>query len=181
MCAALSAAELDQSITTDRLLLRPPTMDDAWRIADLANDYGVASMTSNIPHPYRYEDASAFLSGPRAKPLSQSRLFAIEHRAFGVIGMIGLTRKDKFATELGYWLGRTFWGRGLATEAADAVTAWAFDVWGRRVILASHFADNPASGRVLIKTGFLYTGEVRPLYSVSRGEAASARMMICLT
>jgi RimJ/RimL family protein N-acetyltransferase len=138
-------------------------------------------MTSNIPHPYRYEDASAFLSGPRAKPLSQSRLFAIEHRAFGVIGMIGLTRKDKFATELGYWLGRTFWGRGLATEAADAVTAWAFDVWGRRVILASHFADNPASGRVLIKTGFLYTGEVRPLYSVSRGEAASARMMICLT
>jgi RimJ/RimL family protein N-acetyltransferase len=46
--------------------------------------------------------------------------------------------------------------------------------------MASHYIDNPASGRVLAKAGFLYTGEVRELRSMARGSNAQARMMVCM-
>jgi RimJ/RimL family protein N-acetyltransferase len=82
--------------------------------------------------------------------------------------------------EIGYWLGRPFWGRGYMTEAVDAALLWAGDGWGRRYLLAGHFADNPASGQVLVKAGFLYTGDVVPRFSMARGEEAPTRMMVWL-
>ena len=81
---------------------------------------------------------------------------------------------------MGYWLGRPYWGQGLATEAASAALVWAGEGWRRRYLMAGHFADNPASGQVLCKTGFLYTGEVVPRHSLARGEAAPTRMMVWL-
>ena len=50
----------------------------------------------------------------------------------------------------------------------------------KNVVVAGHFADNPASGRVLEKAGFLYTGETRPAFSCARGESADTRMMVWL-
>ena len=82
--------------------------------------------------------------------------------------------------EIGYWLGRPHWGQGYMTEAVDAGLVWAGQGWGRRYLLAGHFADNPASGQVLVKTGFLYTGEVVPRFSLARGEEAPTRMMVWL-
>jgi RimJ/RimL family protein N-acetyltransferase len=61
-----------------------------------------------------------------------------------------------------------------------AVLSWAREVWGRRAVVSGHFADNPASGRVLEKAGFLYTGEVQPRHSTARGEVAPTRMMVWL-
>ena len=70
-------------------------------------------------------------------------------------------------------------GRGLATEALTGALAWAARDWRRRYVVAGHFADNPASGRVLEKAGFLYTGEVRRGFSKARaGEARTRRMVI---
>jgi RimJ/RimL family protein N-acetyltransferase len=66
------------------------------------------------------------------------------------------------------------------SEAVAAVLAWAAPGWGRRLLTSGHFADNPASGRVLVKAGFLYTGEVGDRYSIARGETAATRMMIWL-
>ena len=66
------------------------------------------------------------------------------------------------------------------TEAARAAMAWAREQWGRRVVVSGHFADNPASGRVLEKAGFLYTGEVQPRHCHARGQTADTRMMIWL-
>jgi RimJ/RimL family protein N-acetyltransferase len=82
--------------------------------------------------------------------------------------------------EIGYWLGRPFWGRGLMTDAVVAALAWVGGAWGRRFVMAGHFADNPASGQVLIKTGFLYTGEVLSRFSIARGEESPTRMMVWL-
>ena len=80
--------------------------------------------------------------------------------------------------ELGYWLGRPYWGKGLATEAVRGAMTWAQGDWGRRLILAGHFADNEASGRVLSKCGFLYTGEVQRRFSRARSADAATRMMV---
>jgi RimJ/RimL family protein N-acetyltransferase len=82
--------------------------------------------------------------------------------------------------EVGYWLGRPFWGFGYMTEALSAAMAWAAGPWGRRWMVSGHFDDNPASGRVLIKAGFLPTGEIRWRFSLARGEAAPTRMMVWL-
>jgi len=167
-------------IATDRLALRPLTYDDAWRVADLANDYEVARMLLPLPHPYDLRDAQAFIGRMRAADPRVDRAFGLEHQSFGLVGVLGFHRPDGRITEMGYWLGRTFWGCGLATEAARAALAWAFGDWGKRAIMASHFTDNPASGRVLSKVGFLYTGEVRDLLSMARRAHAPARMMICM-
>jgi RimJ/RimL family protein N-acetyltransferase len=167
-------------IAADRLSLRPLTPDDAWRIADLANDYEVARMLTPLPHPFVLEDAQRFIDRMAVADARADRAFGLDHQSFGLIGILGFHRQGGPITEMGYWLGRTFWGCGLATEAARAALAWAFCDWGKRAIMASHFADNPASGRVLAKAGFLYTGEVRELRSLARGASAPARMMVCV-
>ena len=176
MCAELERTRIE----TERLVLRPPAMHDAVYVAEMANDAEVARMTTRVRHPYRLADAEVFLAAMQSADPCTDRPFLIEHRHFGPIGMAGFHRaEDRFA-ELGYWLGRTFRGRGFATEAVHAALDWARGEWGRRAVLSSHFADNPASARVLEKAGFLYTGEVRQRFSLGRGQAVATRMMVWL-
>jgi RimJ/RimL family protein N-acetyltransferase len=60
--------------------------------------------------------------------------------------------------ELGYWIGKPFWGRGYATEAARALVQYGFDTLGLHRIYARHLTRNPASGRVLHKIGMTHEG-----------------------
>ena len=60
--------------------------------------------------------------------------------------------------ELGYWVGKPFWGQGYCTEAAQAVIAYGFQTLGLNRIQAHHFGRNPASGRVMQKLGMRYEG-----------------------
>ena len=163
-------------IIAPRLTLRPPAPADAPRLTRLIDDFGVARMTSRVPHPYGPGDAQTFFDG-----LSKSNddwRFAVEHPDYGFIGVISLDRREGAFRELGYWLGRPFWGRGYATEAACALLQWARDARDLRAAAAGHFEDNPTSGRVLDKAGFLYTGVVEPRFSKARGAVASTRMMV---
>jgi RimJ/RimL family protein N-acetyltransferase len=194
-----------ETLETARLKLRPAIAADAPRIATLINDPDVARMSTRIPHPYALQDAESFLARCEA---GDEKVFAIEHGDDGLVGVIGFhdtgpehflgqardssldARRDRktgatfarraLGPEVGYWLGRPYWGKGLATEAAQAALVWASKSWGRRCVVSSHFADNPASGAVLIKSGFLYTGEVDKAFSVARGEVVDARMMVWL-
>jgi RimJ/RimL family protein N-acetyltransferase len=167
-----------ETIATPRLNLRPPQASDAPRIAALAGDFDVARMTTSIPHPYGAADAEAFLDLTASGDPARERVFALELPGDGLIGVVGFHPRD--ATEIGYWIGRPYWGLGYATEAALAALTWAERDWGRRWTTAGHFADNPASGRVLEKAGFLYTGVVKAQFSGARGEEARARMMLRL-
>jgi RimJ/RimL family protein N-acetyltransferase len=168
-------------IETERLVLRPPAFEDAVYIAELANDAEVARMTTGITHPYRLADAEAFLACVAELDGSQVRPLLIEHREFGPIGMSGFQRHGPSGLmEIGYWLGRSFRGRGFATEATQAALLWAHVAWGKRAVLSSHFTDNPASARVLEKAGFLYTGNVEHRFSAGRGQEAPARIMVWL-
>ena len=174
-------AHLDLRIRTPRLTLRPPVMADAVYIAELANDADVARMTTSVPYPYRLADAQVFLARMGDADPRQDRPLLIEHGDFGPIGMTGFHRgPDQPLMEIGYWLGRPFRGRGFASEAVQAALDWAKAGWGKRAVLSSHFADNPASARVLEKAGFLYTGEVAERFSLGRGRPVASRMMVWL-
>jgi RimJ/RimL family protein N-acetyltransferase len=176
----VTTADRAPEINSERLRLRRPEGADASAIARLASDYAVSSMTTRMPYPYAIEDARAFIAQVRGQDPSRDNTFVIEHRDAGVIGALGFHRGAAPPLEMGYWLGRPYWGRGLGAEAASAALVWADKGWGRRVIVAGHFADNEASGRVLIKTGFLYTGEVQKRFSRARGAQAATRMMVWL-
>lgn len=176
----MCAMETLPAVGTERLILRPLRPGDAPRMAELANDRGVAANLSTMPHPYGEAQARAFLAGCADADWAESARFAIEHREAGFIGTLGFERKGAVLPELGYWLGRPYWGQGYATEAARAALVWAHRDWGRKAVAAGHFADNPASGEVLMKAGFLYTGDVEARPSAARGEAAPTRMMVWL-
>ena len=89
-----------------------------------------------------------------------------------LIGSAGISR-DGDDVELGYWIARAHWGQGYATEAARAVLSQARAL-GHKQLVASHFVDNPASGRVLRKVGFCPTGKRRIRYSAGRQGVAMA-------
>jgi len=177
----MCALDVRPAVATERLLLRGPVAADVAPITELANDLGVAGMTATMPYPYRQADAEAFVgSVARMNPRTDA-VFAVEHREFGFIGMLGIHETEAGRRELGYWFGRPFWGRGYATEAVAGALRWVKSDWRKNVVWAGHFADNRASGQVLCKAGFLYTGDVEPRPSAGRGGApVPTRMMVWL-
>jgi RimJ/RimL family protein N-acetyltransferase len=168
------------TVRTRRLVLRPPASADAPRVTELANDFEVVRMTGSMPYPYALADAESFVSRAEAADPAEEAMFAIDLPGEGPIGVIGLDPDGSLGVEVGYWLGRPYWGRGYATEALAALLGWARDGWGRRFVTARHFADNPASGAVLIKAGFLYTGRTGQWPCRARGEDVPTRWMVWL-
>ena len=176
----MCAIEIEPTLRTSRLRLRKPRLSDAGTVASLCNDFDLARMTAAIPYPYALADAEGFLRHlGKIEPLGVPT-YAIEHVDQGFMGMMGFHTNDAGYPELGYWLGRPFWGQGYATEAAKCALDWAKRVWRRRFVVAGHFDDNPASGEVLIKSGFLYTGEVKLQPSAARNGDVPVRMMVWL-
>lgn len=111
-----------------------------------------------FPSPYRHRDARDWLR--QVTHLDPLTNFAIEvdGEAAGAIGLE--LRADVYSgtAEIGYWLGRAFWGRGIGTEAVKAVTGYGFTELGLRRIYAEVFGWNAASARVLEKVGYLLEG-----------------------
>jgi RimJ/RimL family protein N-acetyltransferase len=176
----MTPALLEPDIVAERLRLRRPTLADAPAIAHLASDYAVASMTTRMPYPYDLADARAFVAYVQTLDTAKENVFVVDHKDAGAIGCLGFHRGGEGRLEMGYWLGRPYWGKGLATEAARAALAWAGKDWGRRVIQSGHFDDNDASGAVLVKSDFIYTGVVERRFSRARREPAATRMMVWL-
>ena len=163
-------------LRTERLLLRPGWSQDAPALYRAIADERIVRNLASAPWPYAPGHAEAFLATERKA--SEPSLLIFRHGGGSpeLIGGIGLGRKPAGETELGYWLRRDQWGRGYATEAGRALLATARDSLRLRRLDAGHFLDNPASGRVLEKLGFVPTGAIAPRYSAGRGEAAPCRL-----
>jgi RimJ/RimL family protein N-acetyltransferase len=156
------------------LLLRPGFTEDAPALAVAIGDEQVIRSLGRVPWPYSLADAHAFLTAP-ADPSLPSCLVT-ERTADDplLVGGCRLHRRESGAVELGYWIARPHWGRGLATEAARAVIDIARAL-RLPALEAGHFLDNPASGRVLEKLGFAPTGAIAPRFCLGRGEEVPAR------
>jgi RimJ/RimL family protein N-acetyltransferase len=145
------------AIRTERLLLRSPVLADAASIALLAGDFDVASMTGTIPHPYSERMAVDWIESLHAG--EEGVAFAID-RGGALIGCVGYRAADKSHAEMGYWIGKPYWGMGYATEAARALILYAFGKERFDYLTVGHFRENPASARVIAKLGFEPSGEV---------------------
>ena len=158
---------------TERLMLRPAWPEDAAALAAAIGHDAVARMLTRVPHPYTAVDAHAWIMAPCAPAEPRFLIETLERGAPVLIGGIGLSDAVDGAANLGYWLRTDAWGRGYATEAARAVLDLARHALPLTRLTASHFADNPASGRVLRKLGFRPTGTAE-LHSSARGGPAAA-------
>lgn len=144
--------KLGKVMRTPRLLLRDLTPRDARRIAMLASDWDIARMTGRIPHPYSEELAFQWLTDLADGEFVQG----IVHNG-DLVGLCGFMPEGN-AAEIGYWIGKPWWGRGFATEAVGALINYCFTECGFERLTCGHFVDNPASARVIAKLGFQFTG-----------------------
>jgi [ribosomal protein S5]-alanine N-acetyltransferase len=139
---------------------RPADAEAIVRHAD--NPRVVANLTDAFPHPYTFDKAREWLD--MAVNQEVEALFAVadDHELVGAIGLH--LEQDVFyrTAEIGYWLGETCWGRGIASAAVDAFTAYTFENFEDIVRIQAHvFANNPASARVLEKAGYDLEGRLR--------------------
>jgi RimJ/RimL family protein N-acetyltransferase len=154
---------------TERLLLRPGWSDDAVQLRDAIAHEDVAFKLAKLPWPYTLGDAQWYLSQRRAEGEANFLIFARTNGAPRLIGGIGL-HDDQGEIEIGYWITPSQWGKGYVTEAGRAVIDIARYSLRLPRLVSGHFADNPASGKVLRKLGFKPTGRVENRHCLARGE-----------
>ena len=152
---------------TERLLLRPSWPEDAAELHAAISDEGIVRNLASAPWPYTVEEAVRFATLQHDEKYPAFLLMLRTDGAPRLIGACGLQEREGEA-ELGYWIARPYWGLGFASEAGRAVLGIAKAIGHSRVV-AGHFTDNPASGRVLRKLGFQKTGKREERHSKGRG------------
>lgn len=141
-------------IETERLILSQLKEEDLPFVVDYLQDKIFSDLTSNIPYPYRQEDAEFWLKmSKEAFEKGSGFTFAIRDKDEKIIGAIGLHDRGEGKAELGYWMAKTYWNQGFVTEAAKAVLDFGFKELKFNKIFATHFLHNPASGKIMEKIG----------------------------
>ena len=137
-------------------------MEDAESVVRHANSINVArQLRDRFPHPYTRANASAFLKATLSAPEPSNLAIDVDGEAIGAIGYVPGVDVERFSAEIGYWLGESYWGRGIATEALQLVTAHVFDAFNMLRLFALPFADNAGSVRVLEKAGYVREAVLR--------------------
>lgn len=169
--------------------LRPWQIGDAAAIVPYADDPLVAqNLRDAFPNPYTLTDAECYVNScvENEGRGQLCRGIVIDGRAAGSIGLFLGSDVYRKSAELGYWLGRPFWGRGVMTAAVRAICREGFTLWDIQRIHAEPFARNLGSRRVLEKAGFTLEGTLRKnvykngvlqdsmLYSLLREECLGA-------
>ncbi len=141
-----------EDLFTLRLHLRRPRESDAAATIAIVGDFEVVRRLGRVPHPYHQSDFEQFLE----HVVPNEPTWAIVLRQTDeLIGMTGLLpHSEQPSAELGYYLGRSYWGNGFATEAGQAIVRFGFERLGCAKLTSRYHTDNPASGKVLAKLGF---------------------------
>ncbi len=161
--------------------------DDLAALCRYAGDREVSiQLRDRFPFPYTPEDGEKWLRAAVAQDPETAFAIASPEELIGGIGLELGSDVHLRTAELGYWLGRPFWGHGFATRAVRALSAWAFETFELDRLGACVFENNPASARVLEKAGFTLEGRLRNavvkegrtmdmlLFGLLRGEAPPA-------
>lgn len=152
------------TLRTERLVLRPFKIADAEDVARFVGEKVIAANTLSIPHPYELQMAEDWIATHAQSYMQDEGInFAITLQEQGnLVGAIGLTlQRGIDRAEMGYWIGKPHWNKGYASEAARKVVEFGFESWNLERIYARHFADNPASGKVIRNAGLRYEGCLR--------------------
>ena len=152
------------TLQTERLVIRPFELSDAKEVQRLAGDREIAATTINIPHPYEDGMAEQWIATHAARfDKGEAAEFAVCDREKGnLVGAIALLLKlDYERAEIGYWVGKPYWGVGYCTEAAREIIRYGFEQLGLNRIFGEFMAGNVASGRVMEKVGMKYEGRLR--------------------
>jgi [ribosomal protein S5]-alanine N-acetyltransferase len=174
------------TLSTQRLILRPFTLEDAPTVQELAGAWEIAEMTASIPHPYEDGMAEAWIGTHQdAFQRGETINFAVTTRTGGVlVGAISLMgiNSSQHQAEAGYWIGKPYWNKGYCTEALQELIHYAFTKLDLNRVQARHMTRNPASGRVMQKAGMQFEGILRQsiyrwgkfedaaMYSILKGE-----------
>jgi len=137
-------------IKTDRLTLRQTESRDAEAFSKLASDFDIARMTGSIAYPYPTLSAEfKIMSFHAAKRRGLAHPYAITLKERDeMIGVADLFKRDADSLwEIGYWIGRPYWGSGYMTEACAALLSEADRTLGLEDRIAGVFTDNPGSAR----------------------------------
>jgi len=149
-------------IELSRCVVRSWSEDDATDLAPHADCREVwINLRDGFPHPYTVADALSFIRSSRALPVETNFAIAVDGRACGGIGLRLGEDVERVSAEVGYWLGRAYWGRGVATEALIALRDYAIEAFSLTRIWAVPYEWNVASTRVLEKAGFKLEGRLR--------------------
>lgn len=155
----ISIATDAMNISCHNCLLRPLELTDIESLARHANDRGVwQNLRDRFPHPYGEADALAWIEHVRSRPVQTSFGIDVDGQAIGSISLMIGEDIARHTAELGYWIGREFWGRGIMVEALRATTRYAFDVLGLVRVFAVPFVTTTRSSRVLEKAGYVREG-----------------------
>jgi 8-oxo-dGTP diphosphatase len=146
-------------LATERLILRPLMSEDAEAMHRLVNDWEVTRNLATVPFPYPRELADEWILSTRHE-LARGGAYTLaitgregEHEV--LVGTVRLeVDSKKRCGRLGYWVGRRFWGHGVATEAAGRVSRWALANLNLDRLEAGVVTDNAASAAVLRRIGF---------------------------
>ena len=150
----------------DKINLRRIRRSDAESIYHHVKDKDIARYTF-IPHPYRIEDAYSFIKLSH-KQIYQKTNFPLgmEHpqskQIIGIISLDHVNYEHKNA-ELGYWLGKKYWGQGIAKEAIRLILRYGFKELKLKRVYARVMQPNIASAKLLEKSGFTYEGTMREM------------------
>lgn len=160
----------EKPIKTRRLVLRALARSDAADMARLAGDWDVARMTARIPYPYSETLAVQWME--TLEPGEHVRAVMLD----GVlIGAVGYMPQPDGSAEIGYWIGKPWWGQGYATEAARALVHYCFAAAGYNRLTCAHFVDNIASGRVIEKLGFSSFAHISQVWCDARQTEVATR------
>ncbi|TQF14398.1 GNAT family N-acetyltransferase [Myxococcus llanfairpwllgwyngyllgogerychwyrndrobwllllantysiliogogogochensis] len=143
-------------------VLRPWRRGDEASLVQHANNREVwRNLRDRFPHPYTAEDAAGWVSYAGAVLPPTDFAIEVDGAAVGSMGLIPGKDVERYSAEVGYWLGQSLWGRGIASSALDAFSSWTFANTDLLRLFALPFADNVASCRVLEKAGFQREGLLR--------------------
>lgn len=142
--------------------LRPWRSGDANALVKHANNANIARhLRDRFPHPYTLRDAKAFIHSCASVRPHLSLAIVVDEEAAGGIGISPGSDVERFSAEIGYWLGESYWGRGVTAEALRLMSAYAFETCGLLRLFALPFADNQRSIRVLEKAGYTREATLR--------------------
>ena len=160
-------------IHTDRLILRKAiSKQDKISLVSQIGDWEVVKWLANVPYPYTYNDCEDYFL------ISDSNQFALNIFLDNkLIGGVSLTLDGDNYYDLGYWLGKDYWGKGYATESSKKLLEYALGKLNSSKIKSGYFVDNLTSGNVLKKLGFKEVG-IEKRYSDSNKKEMDLMLVV---